>query len=225
MCSRIDFSNWLGRADFSARAECFFCGKIKKTILRTNNLFWKFYKKNIDLNIPHGIIYLYRIGGDFTHNEVLEDLIVVKRSGQRVPFNASKVAVAIKKAFDITDRYDEKNVFLVFEKVLAYINDNYKDRKTINVEDIQDIVQDVLKQEKYLNIYESFKEYREKQLQQNQEMEDQISDKRSEYKDPFTGKKEKKGQIKKVIGFFLMISNALKSILPWSQTILSFSSR
>ena len=34
------------------------------------------------------------------HNEVLEDLVVVKRSGQRVAFNASKVALAIKKAFD-----------------------------------------------------------------------------------------------------------------------------
>ena len=28
-------------------------------------------------------------------NEVLEDLIVVKRSGQRVDFNASKIAIAI----------------------------------------------------------------------------------------------------------------------------------
>ena len=34
------------------------------------------------------------------HNEVLEGLIVVKRSGQRVDFNASKIAIAIKKAFD-----------------------------------------------------------------------------------------------------------------------------
>ena len=29
------------------------------------------------------------------HNEVLDDLTVVKRSGQRVPFNASKIAIAI----------------------------------------------------------------------------------------------------------------------------------
>ena len=33
-------------------------------------------------------------------NEVLENLIVVKRSGQRVNFNSVKIAVAIKHAFD-----------------------------------------------------------------------------------------------------------------------------
>ena len=35
-----------------------------------------------------------------TKESVLEDLIVVKRSGQRVPFNDTKVAIAIKKGFD-----------------------------------------------------------------------------------------------------------------------------
>ena len=91
-------------------------------------------------------------------NETLEDLIVVKRSGQRVEFNASKVAIAIKKAFDATY---EKQIFKIFEKVLNYINDNYKDRKTINVEDIQDIIESILK----VNcdeVYYCYKNYREK---------------------------------------------------------------
>ena len=81
------------------------------------------------------------------YNEVLENLVVVKRSGQRVSFNASKIAVAIKKAFDSLQVYDEKKVYKVFEKVLSYINENYKDRKTINVEDIQDIIENILKNE------------------------------------------------------------------------------
>ena len=44
-------------------------------------------------------------------NEVLENLVVVKRSGQRVDFNASKVAIAIKKAFDaVYQDPDEKQI-------------------------------------------------------------------------------------------------------------------
>lgn len=96
------------------------------------------------------------------HNENLENLIVVKRSGQRVEFNASKVAIAIKKAFDSTDEKNEDKVFKTFEKVLKYINENYKERKTINVEDIQDIIENTLYNQKYLNVYNSFKEYRNK---------------------------------------------------------------
>ena len=96
------------------------------------------------------------------HNEVLEDLVVVKRSGQRVSFNASKVAIAIKNAFDSVGCADEKKVFKIFEKVLNYINENYKDRKTINVEDIQDIIENTLYNEKYYSIYNAFKDYRQK---------------------------------------------------------------
>lgn len=96
-------------------------------------------------------------------NEVLEDLVVVKRSGQRVDFNASKIAIAIKKAFDaVYIESDEKQIYKVFEKVLTYINKNYKDRKTINVEDIQDIIESVLKEEKFENVFSSFKDYRQK---------------------------------------------------------------
>ena len=33
-------------------------------------------------------------------NNLTSDLIVVKRSGQRVSFNGAKIALAIKKGFD-----------------------------------------------------------------------------------------------------------------------------
>ena len=96
-------------------------------------------------------------------NEVLEGLIVVKRSGQRVEFNASKIAIAVKKAFDaVYIEADEREVYKVFEKVLTYINENYKERKTINVEDIQDIIENVLKNEKFENVLTSFQDYRQK---------------------------------------------------------------
>ena len=76
--------------------------------------------------------------------DFLDNLTVVKRSGQRVSFNDTKVALAIKKGFDsVYDEYDEKQVNKVKEKVLSYIEKNYKDRKTIGVEDVSDIIADI----------------------------------------------------------------------------------
>lgn len=94
---------------------------------------------------------------------LIETLKVVKRSGQRVEFNASKIALAIKKAFDsISEEPDEKQVYKIFEKVLNYINTNYRDRKTISVEDIQDIIEKILEEEKVDNVCKAFQEYRKK---------------------------------------------------------------
>lgn len=95
--------------------------------------------------------------------EFFDDLIVVKRSGQRVGFNDTKVAIAIKKGFDsVFEEYDEKLVNNVKEKVLKYIEKNYKDRKTIGVEDVQDIIEKQLQDLGHEEVYSSFKEYRER---------------------------------------------------------------
>ena len=95
--------------------------------------------------------------------DLLEELVVVKRSGQRVNFNDTKIALAVKKGVDsVYEEYDEKLVNKVKEKVLSEIRKNYKDRKTIGVEDIQDIIEKELKILKYDEVYESFKSYRER---------------------------------------------------------------
>ena len=86
--------------------------------------------------------------------DFLDNLTVVKRSGQRVSFNDTKVALAIKKGFDsVYDEYDEKQVNKVKEKVLSYIEKNYKDRKTIGVEDVSDIIEQVLKSMMFEEVY------------------------------------------------------------------------
>ena len=91
------------------------------------------------------------------------DLVVVKRSGQRVEFNDTKIALAIKKGFDsVYEEYDEKQVNKVKEKVLSYIEKEFKDRKTIGVEDIQDVIEKELQALKYDDVYNSFKSYRER---------------------------------------------------------------
>jgi len=94
--------------------------------------------------------------------EVLNDLVVVKRSGQRVSFNGPKIAIAIKKGFDsVYEEYDEKEVNKVYEKVLKHIEKNYQDRKTIGIEEIQDIIEEELKKSNE-EVYKSFSDYRER---------------------------------------------------------------
>ena len=96
-------------------------------------------------------------------NKFLEELTVVKRSGQRVEFNETKVAIAIKKGFDsVYEEYDEKNVNKVLESVIKNIEKNFKDRKTIGVEDIQDVIEKELQKLKFDEVYTSFAGYRER---------------------------------------------------------------
>ena len=95
--------------------------------------------------------------------DFFDEITVVKRSGQRVNFNDTKVAIAIKKGFDsVYEDYDEKEVNKVKEKVLDHIKKEFKDRKTIGVEDVSDAIEEVLKKLKYDEVYESFKGYRER---------------------------------------------------------------
>lgn len=98
--------------------------------------------------------------------DIFDELIVVKRSGQRVNFNSYKIAIAIKSAYDnVYSDYNESEVNRVYEKVLDYIIHNFSDRKTINVEDIQDIIENTLKAEGKEDVYKAFSEYRQKRAE------------------------------------------------------------
>lgn len=101
--------------------------------------------------------------------DLFEELIVVKRSGQRVNFNSYKIAVAIKNAFDsVSTKYDCQDVNKIYENVLKCIELNYETRKTINVEDIQDMIENELKKQNFLDIYEEFSQYRKKRAESRQ---------------------------------------------------------
>lgn len=98
--------------------------------------------------------------GENTKN-ILNDLVVVKRSGQRVEFNSTKIVIAIKKAFDqVRPTNSETEINKVYAAVLNYINETYTDRKTIHVEDIQDIIETKLKENNCNDIYTAFSDYR-----------------------------------------------------------------
>ena len=93
--------------------------------------------------------------------DFFDEIVVVKRSGQRVEFNETKIVVAIKKAFDqVRPVNSEKEINRVYADVVNHINNNYTDRKTINVEDIQDIIETKLKENNCSDVYEAFSDYR-----------------------------------------------------------------
>lgn len=96
-------------------------------------------------------------------------IIVVKRDGKKVEFNKAKIAVAIKKGFDsiknegIENQYTEKDINKVLNKVLNKIEELKPEK--LKIEEIQDMIEMALKEENYLDIYESFSTYRERRNQ------------------------------------------------------------
>ena len=99
--------------------------------------------------------------------EILENLKVVKRNGKKVDFDTTKVAMAIKKGFDACvvpeeeeKKYNEKDVQKVYHAVIKQIEKDYKDADKIKIEDIQDMIEEALKKNKYDDVYVAFSEYR-----------------------------------------------------------------
>ncbi|MEG0909321.1 MAG: anaerobic ribonucleoside-triphosphate reductase, partial [Bacilli bacterium] len=96
---------------------------------------------------------------------------VVKRDGKKVDFDASKIAVTIKKGFDSltiddeTPKYNEKDIQKVFHCVLKNIEKNYKNEEKIKIEEVQDIIENSLQKLGYDDVYKSFSEYRERRAQ------------------------------------------------------------
>ena len=95
-------------------------------------------------------------------DEKIENLIVVKRDGKKTTFREEKIALAIKKGFDSVEEssYTDKDIQKVYEKVLKEIEKNYKDAKSIKIESIQDLIEEVLKKCEYMDVFENFSNYR-----------------------------------------------------------------
>ena len=99
---------------------------------------------------------------------------VVKRDGKKVEFDGAKIALAIRKGFgDIianenpaTAKYNETDVNLVYSKVLSRIKKIENER--IKIEEIQDLIEEELKNNNYQDVYDAFSTYREKRTQSRQ---------------------------------------------------------
>lgn len=96
--------------------------------------------------------------------EELSDIVVIKRDGKRVKFDSTKIAVAIKKGFDAVDsEYTLSDINKVFYDVIDVIKDGNFDK--IKIEQIQDIIEEIMNQNGYMDIAKAYAEYREKRAQ------------------------------------------------------------
>lgn len=96
--------------------------------------------------------------------EELSDIVVIKRDGKRVKFDSTKIAVAIKKGFDAVDsEYTLSDINKVFHDVIDVIKDGNFDK--IKIEQIQDIIEEIMNQNGYMDIGKAYAEYREKRAQ------------------------------------------------------------
>ena len=99
--------------------------------------------------------------------EKLDYLTVIKRSGKKVEWNGTKIAIAIKKAFDSLEKdeenhYSEKDVNKVYNSVIKRIEKEYKNEEKIKIEAIQDLIESELQKQGYSDVYKEFADYRER---------------------------------------------------------------
>lgn len=100
--------------------------------------------------------------------EKLETIEVVKRNGKKVELDGTKVALAIKKGFDSIlieedeKKYSEKDIQKVYQAVIKKIAKEYLPLGKIKIEEVQDLIEDMLKKYDYIDVYESFSEYRQR---------------------------------------------------------------
>ncbi len=108
------------------------------------------------------------------NEEKVATMSVIKRNNRKVPFDGSKIAIAIKKGFDsIVDysddqlkrKYGSKDIDKIYHGVIEKIAKQYEKNARVKIEDIQDLIEDELKEKKYHDVYQSFSEYRERRGQ------------------------------------------------------------
>ena len=111
-------------------------------------------------------------------SDKLDQLMVIKRNGKKVPFDETKIALAIKKGFDSVSidngeddklrKYDSKDIQKVYQAVLKRIEKEAKNTDKFQIEQIQDFIEDELSSKGYEDVYKSFSEYRERRAQSRQ---------------------------------------------------------
>lgn len=111
-------------------------------------------------------------------SDKLDQLMVIKRNGKKVPFDETKIALAIKKGFDSVEvdngedeklrKYDSKDIQKVYQAVLKKIEKAAKETDKFQIEQIQDFIEDELSSKGYEDVYKSFSKYRERRAQSRQ---------------------------------------------------------
>ncbi len=91
------------------------------------------------------------------HDLDASQIRLIRRSGQVVPWNSSKIEVAVRKAF-LSLRLDSEPAVEIANKVTQKAIST--GQAFINIEDVQDIVQEELMRQKYFKVAETYILYR-----------------------------------------------------------------
>ncbi len=92
----------------------------------------------------------------------MNTITILKRDNQKAEFHGEKIAVAIKKGFDSIEnpKYDGEDVNHVYASVLEQIQTIAQEEDFISIEHIQDLIERELLRQNYIDVYESFSQYR-----------------------------------------------------------------
>jgi len=86
---------------------------------------------------------------------------IEKRDGRLVDFDRNKITKAIHKALTATGQGDGREAEKISERVISLINKRFRKGETVKVEDVQDIVEEVLILENYIETAKAYILYRE----------------------------------------------------------------
>ncbi|MBG90516.1 MAG: ribonucleoside-diphosphate reductase subunit alpha [Actinobacteria bacterium] len=86
----------------------------------------------------------------------------MKRTGELVPFERSRIEEAISKAFDSLDISDQDAITRIAEQVQELVLTRFKHEQRVSVESIQDIVEDKIMANGFHRVAKNFILYREK---------------------------------------------------------------
>ena len=105
------------------------------------------------------LLLLYETGGFIMQQKV------IKRDGQVVDFDSSKITSAICKASSVTKEFDSFTARRLTKNVIKIVNDFVKEKQSNleapTIEEIQDIVEKVLLSSEYKQTAKSYILYRE----------------------------------------------------------------
>lgn len=103
---------------------------------------------------------------------------IKKRNSEIVPFNPSKIQVAIEKAF-ITVRggVDEQLLFDLTKQVITSVEKRFPDEKVPGVEDIQNIVEGILMEASYFDVAKHYIIYRYEHTKVRQVKKEEVAKK------------------------------------------------
>ena len=78
---------------------------------------------------------------------------VVKRDGEKHPFDVAKIAMALSKAGEATSEYGQDEAWLLTRQVVKVLKHRFAHGVIPEIEQIQDVVEQVLISSNYYKIY------------------------------------------------------------------------